>query len=62
MIIVQAVLKFLISLLDKITGKVSPNDKEIKELKDIIDKVEQEKAKPIEKKSLEDEIKFWDKK
>jgi hypothetical protein len=62
MIIVQAVLKFLISLLDKITGKVSPNDKEIKELKDIIDKVEQEKAKPVEKKSLEDEIKFWDKK
>jgi hypothetical protein len=62
MIIVQAVLKFLISLLDKMTGKVSPNDKEIKELKDIIDKVEQEKAKPVEKKSLEDEIKFWDKK
>jgi hypothetical protein len=62
MIIVQAVLKFLISLLDKMTGKVSPNDKEIKELKDIIDKVEQEKAKPIETKSLEDEIKFWDKK
>jgi hypothetical protein len=62
MIIVQAVLKFLISLLDKITGKVSPNDKEIKELIDIIDKVEQEKAKPVEKKSLEDEIKFWDKK
>jgi hypothetical protein len=62
MIIVQAVLRFLISLLDKMTGKVQPNDKEIKELKDIIDKVEQEKAKPVETKSLEDEIKFWDKK
>jgi predicted transcriptional regulator len=62
MIIVQTVLRFFIALLDKLSGKHSPNDKEIKELKDIIDKVEQEKAKPVEKKSLEDEIKFWDKK
>lgn len=62
MIIVQAFLRFFIALLERLTGKVSPNDKEIQELKDIIDKVEQEKAKPIEEKSLEDEIKFWDKK
>jgi hypothetical protein len=61
MIIVQAVLRFFIAILERLTGKASPNDKDIRELKEIIDKVEQEKAKPVEKKSLEDEIKFWDK-
>lgn len=62
MIVVQAILRFFISLLERLTGKVSPQDKEIQELKDIIDKVEQEKAKPVEAKPIEDEIDFWRKK
>jgi hypothetical protein len=62
MIVIQAILRFLISILDRITRKRPVNDKEVQELKDLITKVEQEKAKPIEEKSLDDEIKFWDKK
>jgi len=62
MIVIQAILRFLISILDRITRKRPVNDKEVQELKDLIAKVEQEKAKPIEEKSLDDEIKFWDKK
>jgi mannitol-1-phosphate/altronate dehydrogenase len=61
MIVIQAILRFLISILDRITRKRPVNDKEVQELKDLITKVEQEKAKPIEEKSLDDEIKFWDK-
>jgi mannitol-1-phosphate/altronate dehydrogenase len=60
--VIQAILRFLISILDRITRKRPVNDKEVQELKDLITKVEQEKAKPIEEKSLDDEIKFWDKK
>jgi mannitol-1-phosphate/altronate dehydrogenase len=59
--VIQAILRFLISILDRITRKRPVNDKEVQELKDLITKVEQEKAKPIEEKSLDDEIKFWDK-
>ena len=53
MIVIQAILRFLISILDRITRKRPVNDKEVQELKDLITKVEQEKAKPIEEKSLE---------
>lgn len=61
MIIIQSVLRFLISLLERLQGKANPGDKEIRELKEIIDKVEQEKAKPVEDKNLQQEIDFWKK-
>ena len=61
MIVIQAILRFLINILDRITRKRPVNDKEVQELKDLITKVEQEKAKPIEDKNLQQEIDFWKK-
>jgi len=61
MIVIQAILRFLISILDRITRKRPVNDKEVQELKDLITKVEQEKTKPVEDKNLQQEIDFWKK-
>lgn len=61
MIVIQAILRFLINILDRITRKRPVNDKEVQELKDLITKVEQEKAKPVEDKNLQQEIDFWKK-
>ena len=61
MIVIQAILRFLISILDRITRKRPVNDKEVQELKDLITKVEQEKTKPMEDKNLQQEIDFWKK-
>ena len=61
MIVIQAILRFLISILDRITRKRPVNDKEVQELKDLITKVEHEKTKPVEDKNLQQEIDFWKK-
>jgi len=61
MIVIQAILRFLINILDRITRKRPVNDKEVQELKDLITKVEQEKTKPVEDKNLQQEIDFWKK-
>jgi hypothetical protein len=59
--VIQAILRFLINILDRITRKRPVNDKEVQELKDLITKVEQEKTKPVEDKNLQQEIDFWKK-
>lgn len=61
MIVIQAILRFLIGILDRISGKRPVNDKEVQELKDTIDRIEKQKQQKIETKTLEQEIDFWKK-